>query len=226
MSFAKNEFVDFLLDAGVVGFFPEGRKLKSGRISHWYANCRVLGDTVGSLQRLGRFVLDYTGALGLDPDYFYGVPEGGTKMGIACSMEQAARSGNVGQRVVMGRGTPKEHGDPRDRYFIGALDDSDRIVVLEDVTTTGGSMLKAVAGLQATGITIQAVVALVNRLERRDDGLTVEEKVAALGIRYHALATAEDVLSAYIRRTDPPAGLVARIEADFADYGIKALKLH
>ncbi|MFH1706623.1 MAG: hypothetical protein ABIF71_01700 [Planctomycetota bacterium] len=225
MPFDNEAYVRFLLDRGVVGFFPEGRTLKSGRVSHWYANCRVVGDTAGNLETMAGFVTAF--AAGRVPafDYYYGVPEGGTKVGVVCNLLKARADGNPGQRVVMGRGTAKEHGDPRDRFFIGPVAAGDRVIVLEDVTTTGGSLLTAMDGLQAAGVTVAAVIAFVNRLERRDDGTTVAEAVAGRGVAYHAMATATDLLPRFIRQTRPAAALIRALEDELHRNGVEGVRL-
>ena len=88
MAFNKQAYIDFMIDNSVIGVFPEGRTLKSGRISHWYANCRSVADTVRHLQALATFVEDFTAEQNLQSDYYYGVPEGCTKTGIFCNIEK------------------------------------------------------------------------------------------------------------------------------------------
>ncbi len=225
MPFEKQAYIEFLLANNVVGLFPEGRKLKSGRVSHWYANCRALADTAANLNRLAAFVDEFVKSLDARFDYYYGVPEGGTKLGIACNLHRAQEEGCADQPVVMGRGRPKEHGDPKDSLFIGPVQEGDRAVVLEDVTTTGGSMLDALDGLLNAGVKIVAVVALLDRMELRDDGRSVAQKVAEQGITYHSLAAAEDVLPAYVREVSAPDELIRKLCEDFENYGVKPLEL-
>ncbi len=225
MQFSKEEYIQFLINNGVVGFFPEGRTLKSGRISHWYANCRSVCDTVGNLEYTGWFILGFAENLGLTCDYFYGVPEGCTKTGLICNYLKSKTDGNPDQRIIMGRGKHKEHGAPEDKFFIGPVNKGDRVIVLEDVTTTGSSMLNAVEGLREAGVEPFAVIAMVNRLEKRDDGKSVEEKVRELGMDYYAMADAEDLLKEYISREQPGAELVKQIEEDFRNGGIREISL-
>jgi len=225
MPFDNEAYVQFLLDRGVVGFFPGGRKLKSGRVSHWYANCRVVGDTAGNLEAMAGFVTAF--AAGRVPafDYYYGVPEGGTKVGLVCNLLRARAEGNPGQRVVMGRGKAKEHGDPRDRLFIGPVQAGDRVVVIEDVTTTGGSLLTAMDGLREAGVTVAAVIAFVNRMERRDDGTTVAQTMAGRDVAYHAMATAADLLPRFVRLNRPAAELVLALEGELHANGVTGIRL-
>jgi orotate phosphoribosyltransferase len=57
---------------------------------------------------------------------------------------------------------------------------------LEDVTTTGGSSMKAIAAVQAQGAIIEGVITVVDRLEG------AAEAFKAAGIPFHALLTADD----------------------------------
>lgn len=224
MPFSKEDFVGFLIDNNVVGFFPEGRKLKSGRISHWYANCRTVCDTAGPLGMLAECVLDFTAGLGIAFNYYFGVPEGCTKIAILCNYFKSRRESDPDQPVVMGRGKPKDHGDPKDRFFIGNVNEGDRITVIEDVTTTGRSMLNTVQQLTSMGAVPAAVIAFVNRMERGDDGSTVEDKMKEIDVPYYAMTTAEDLLKAYIKKEQPDKELIKKIEKDFKEYGIEPLR--
>jgi orotate phosphoribosyltransferase len=225
MAFDKDAYLRFLVSSGVVGFFPEGRKLKSGRVSHWYANCRVLSDTAGSLEKLAGFVLDFVKGLNIEYDYFFGIPEGSTKLGIILNYLKAEQEDDPQHPIVMGRGKEKSHGDPRDRFVIGPLNEGDRIVAVEDVATTGGSMLETVNRLIESHVRVEALIVLVDRLEQTESGLSVEEKVNELELRYCQLSTAEDILPLCIRENPPPDELIAEIEEDFRTYGARELKL-
>jgi len=225
MAFDKDAYLRFLVSSGVVGFFPEGRKLKSGRVSHWYANCRVLSDTAGSLEKLAGFVLDFVKGLNIEYDYFFGIPEGSTKLGIILNYLKAEQEDDPQHPIVMGRGKEKSHGDPRDRFVIGPLKEGDRIVAVEDVATTGGSMLETVNRLIESHVRVEALIVLVDRLEQTESGLSVEEEVNELELRYCQLSTAEDILPLCIRENPPPDELIAEIEEDFRTYGARELKL-
>ncbi|MFO8015661.1 MAG: hypothetical protein R6U32_01010 [Candidatus Woesearchaeota archaeon] len=194
MEFDRQEFDKFLLENNVVGIKEEPFKLKSGRISHWYANCRVLSDTFQLLDRTAQFVHEFLQDNDIDFDYVYGVPAGATKLAVAVNYNLGLR-GRPDHKIIIGREKPKEHGDPRDRYFIGPLSEGDKAVVLEDVTTTGGSVISEIKKLKEAGVEVTAVVALVNRLEKRDDGMGVAEYIKKeFGIPYHWLSDAKKLL--------------------------------
>lgn len=224
--FNEEDFNRFIIANRVVGFFEHGVTLKSGRKSHWYVNWRTVANDAFLLDRLSDFIIDFVNDHGLSPDAFYGVPEGATKVGVITTFKWAkSRPGfSPGSASVpMGRARPKEHGVPKDRFFVG--EPRGRVVVIEDVTTTGGSLLRELDKLKEAKVDVQAAIGLTNRMERTDDGRGVEDVVRGKGIPYHALSDATSILpEAY--RVFKPAGDIARaIEAEFEEYGIGALKL-
>ena len=82
MSWDKNKFYRFIIDNEVIGFFEKPLKLKSGRLSHWYVNWRTVAEDVYSLDKLTDFIINFVKSQGLNPNCFYGVPEGAKKLGM------------------------------------------------------------------------------------------------------------------------------------------------
>lgn len=224
MAFSKKEFDEFILKNKVVGIKEEPFKLKSGRLSHWYANCRVLSDTFELLDRTSGFVIDFLQEKGMKFDYVYGVPDGATKLGMMINARLGAE--NPKQKMVIGRKEPKEYGDPRDRYFIGPVAEGDNVVVLEDVTTTGSSVIEHIRFLREAKLNVVAVVALVNRLEKRDDGLGVAEYIKKeFNLPYQWLSDAERLLPLVVKEGKLSAELVKKAQENVNQYSIKTIKL-
>ena len=124
-------------------------------------------------------------------DTFYGVPEGATKLGILTQFKYAKsqQCHKQSHQLAMGRAKPKEHGDPKDRYFVGAP--KGNICVLEDVTTTGGSLIQCIKSLQSHGLNITAAIGLTNRDEFRDDNKSVAEALSELNVPYLEMSNAK-----------------------------------
>lgn len=224
--FNQEAFNDFIAENGVYGFFSEAITLKSGRKSHFYANWRNVVEDVYLTERLIEFVISFVADKNISVDTFYGVPEGATKLGVLTQFTWAKRHPDYGRGshvLSMGRARPKDHGAPKDRYFVGMP--QGRVVVLEDVTTTGGSSMRAVDGLIEAGIDIVAVISLTNRMERRDDGLSVEEAFAKTKIPFHNMSSALDVLPTVFNRLRAGDEIAAAIETEFDTYGVRPLKL-
>ena len=111
---------------------------------------------------------------------------GGLTMGadpVAC----AALAGGADVKAFFVRKDAKQHGLAR-RVEGPLLDDTDRCLVVEDVVTTGGSTLAAIAALKDEGRAIAGVVSVLDRLA--GGGERIEQ---AAGAPYLALATIDDV---------------------------------
>ncbi len=121
---------------------------------------------------------------------------GGMTMGadpVAC----AALAGGARVKGFFVRKDAKAHGLQR-RIEGPTLDGSDRCVVVEDVVTTGGSTLAAIAALQEAGLEICGVVSVLDRLA--GGGAAIEQ---AAGAPYVPLTTIDDI---YPERLDRVGG--------------------
>jgi len=195
MKWKQESFNEFIKTQNVIGFFNEPIKLNSGRLSYWYVNWRNITSDAYLIDKLTDYILSYVNYLGLNPKCFYGVPEGATKLGIITQFKWAKKqkdfnSGNY--PLAMGRGKQKEHGIPKDRIFIG-IPNGD-IIILEDVTTTGGSLIDTIKKLRELDISIIATIGLTNRNELRDDGKSVKVIISEYNIPYYAMSNAIELL--------------------------------
>ncbi len=229
MVFNREEFNRFILENDVIGFFEEPITLKSGRISHFYVNWRNVTNDVYLIDKLADFIIQFVRDKGWNVDCFFGVPEGATKTGVIVQYKWARMSPDFGKgshMLCMGRGKSKSHGMLKDRFFVGAP--SGNVVVIEDVTTTGSSLIEWVHNLiQLEDVNVVAALALTNRMERRDDGKTVEQILDEMNIPFFGLSLATELLPLAFRRWESrKKGEVKRaVERYFEEYGIDSLKL-
>lgn len=226
--FDKVKFNQFLIESNVIGFFEKPITLKSGRQSYWYANCRNLSNTLEMLDRTASFVIDFIeenieGDC-IEFDYVYGVPEGASKLAIIVSYKLGLKNKKNDQKIVMGRGQPKPHGMPKDKYFIGDVNEGDRVLVIEDVTTTAGSLLTTIKQLREAKINVVGALSLVNRMEKRDDGKSVEAALNELSVPYFPLGNAFNLLPLAREKYKPSKEIQEHIEAAFRMYGVKEFK--
>ncbi|PIR25949.1 MAG: hypothetical protein COV43_02865 [Deltaproteobacteria bacterium CG11_big_fil_rev_8_21_14_0_20_42_23] len=225
-AFKQDLFIDFMIENKVLGFYQKAITLKSGRASRWYVNWRGPTSDVFLIDQVTDFILAFCADKNLKPDLFYGVPEGGTKLGLLASYKLAKASKHFakGSHIFsLGRAVAKEHGDPKDRYFIG--EPKGKVILLEDVTTTGSSLLQSIDKLQSAGCEIIAALALSNRAQLRNDGSTVAESLQQKGVPYFALSSAQDFLPRAIDALNPSDEVIESIQTEFDEYGEKALKL-
>ncbi len=226
MSFSQDEYNQFILENKVIGFFKEPITLKSGRTSHFYINFRTVTEDAFLTEKLADFIISYTQYRGFSPDCFYGVPEGATKVAIVTQYKWANSHPEYGpgsHTLPMGRGKPKQHGKVEDRIYLGAP--CEKTIVIEDVTTTGGSLLQTVGTLAESEVEIIAALGLSNRMEVRDDGKTVEEALKGKGVTYLALSNALDLLPKAYAQIAPGKDVGRAIECEFEKYGASKIKL-
>ncbi|MBI2665776.1 hypothetical protein HYX12_04100, partial [Candidatus Woesearchaeota archaeon] len=225
--FNQKFFNSLVLGQELVGFAEKSIPLKSGRSSPYYVNWRRGTENAVTMDLLTDQIIYFTRQLGLNPDCFYGVPEGATPVGLLTQFKWALRSGNPEKySLAMGRGKAKEHGASKDRYFIG--EPRGKVVVIEDVTTTGDSLLKTLDSLDCLrdqGVEVIAALGLTNRNETRDDGKTVEQVLQERGVRYHALSNARELLPLAFQRQRPSYRVARAVERYFDQYGTAPLSL-
>ncbi len=217
----KENFYNFIVNNNIIGLFREPIKLKSGRLSFWYINWRNIASDVFLLDQLTDYIFLYLNYLGLNPKCFYGVPEGATKIGIITQYKWAKNQENYksGAYILsMGRGKQKEHGDPKDRFFLGVP--NGETVIIEDVTTTGDSLVNAIKKLRELNVKIIAAIGLTNRNELRDDRKSVKEIILENDVQYYAMSNAFDLLP----KLEITKEIADHIEAYFKKYGTNRIK--
>ncbi len=336
---SKEKYYSFLLDNECIGFHEQGIKLKSGRLSPFYANLRILTDTTEKAKELASYIINFSKDKGIidDPNIlFYGVPEGATKAGFFAQLQLIQNykmaqpyilSDNTSFKnqpllyplshleaiaslildrlekekleikaidtiygdpktiyrevslllgakcyekykkdyyLVLGRIKPKSHGLARDRYFIGKpkgnvlilahneqraeelekqvreIEDIKQIykvvinaemhyhkpsipayniILIEDVTTTGGSAIKEVKNMLSMGFSVKGVIALFNRNEINEEGTTIEEELNKLGVSYYAMANALDLLPEAAKRKKIDKEMIEKVISYYKKYG-------
>ncbi len=222
----KENFYNFILKCSVVGFFKEPLKLKSGRFSYWYVNWRNVAEDVYLIDVLTDYLITFVKSEGLKPDVFYGVPEGATKLGIITQYKWAKGQSNFNQgsfNMSMGRAKPKEHGDPKDKFFLGIP--KGKVVILEDTTTTGDSLIHTIDKLKEFRIDIIAAISLTDRNELRDDGKSVKRVIADRDVKYYSMSEAIELLPLVYNKLKPGEFIANKIESYFKKYGIKEINL-
>jgi len=215
--FNKEAFLKFVLEHEVVGFHEGGLHLKSGRISHWYCNWRTVTKEAKTLGTLCDHLLDYLEDQKIEYDCLFGVPEGATKTATIANYKRMERTGKT-QSLPMGRANPKTHGDPKDRFFVGAPEG--KVLVLEDVCTTGGSLLQTMDTLWSAGIEVVGALCLTHRQEKREDNQTVKDALEKeFQMPLYSMSVAQDILPLAIEKLKPSKAILQKIESAYKEYG-------
>ena len=158
--------------------------LASGRKSTVYFNLKPAMLDPDGARLIGAALAERAASLGAEL-------VGGLEMGaVPLVAATAAMSAVAGKplRAVFVRKAAKDHGT---KSLVEGLSEGEslagrRVVVVEDVTTTGGSSLKAVAALREAGATVEHVVTVLDREEGAGEAFT------AAGIALHALFRKSD----------------------------------
>lgn len=170
--------------------FATGKEmtLASGRTSNFYFNMKPSMLDPAGADAIAELILDRAG--GLAVDYVGGLEMGAVPIACSVAVKSHARGGALPALIIRkqakGHGTQQRiEGVPPGETLRGK-----NILMVEDVTTTGGSLLDAVKVLRAAGAQVTHAITIVDRLEGAADML------AEQGITLDPLLTADDFLGA------------------------------
>ena len=134
-------------------------KLASGQMSSFYVNCKKTAYDPEGINLIGSVV--YSAVRKFAPEGVGGLTLGADPIAIAVAGESYRRGTPIKAFVI--RKQAKEHGTKSP--VEGDMKPGDRVVILEDVITTGESALMALKSAMAFGLFVLAIVALVDRQE-------------------------------------------------------------
>lgn len=164
--------------------------LASGRKSNLYIDARLTAMSPEGQLLIGRVGLQALRDAGWDADSVGGLTLGADPISYAIAHASAYRNAaNLNAKLVRSftvRKEAKQHGTGK--LVEGPFASGDRVVVIEDVITTGGSALKAVESIRAAGGNILGVLALVDREEGGHEALE------AAGLSVVSLARASEIV--------------------------------
>ena len=159
--------------------------LASGRVSTLYIDARMTTMSPDGLPLIGRLGLAELAAAGWSPDAVGGLTLGADPISYAISYASSTTARPI--RAFTVRKAPKSHGTAK--LIEGPFDAGDRVVVIEDVITTGGSALKAIGAIRDAGGEILGLLALVDREEGG------RETIEAEGVAVRVLTPARRLLA-------------------------------
>lgn len=221
----KQEFIEFMVDSQVLKFGDF--TLKSGRKSPFFMNAGAYV-TGAQLRRLGEY---YARAIhdhyGLDFDVLFGPAYKGIPLSVATTMAISELYGKE-VRYCSNRKEVKDHGDTG--ILLGSrLKDKDKVVIIEDVTTSGKSIEETFPILKAQAdVEIEGLMVSLNRMERGLESTksALEEIKEKYGFETNAIVTMEEVVECLYNK--PYQGnvyiddtLKAAIDEYYGQYGAK-----
>jgi orotate phosphoribosyltransferase len=160
-------------------------KLASGKESDFYIDARLTTMSPEGLALIGPLALSALRKTGWAVDAIGGLTLGADPISYAISYASAASAHPL--RAFTVRKEPKAHGTGK--LLEGPIGEGDRVVIIEDVITTGGSALRAIEAVRSAKASVAGVLALV---DREEGGRQAIEKT---GVSVVSLVTASQIMA-------------------------------
>ena len=220
----KQEFIEFMVESKVLKFGEF--TLKSGRKSPFFMNAGAYV-TGYQLRKLGEY---YAKAIhdnyGLDFDVLFGPAYKGIPLSVATTMAISELYGKE-IRYCSNRKEVKDHGDTG--ILLGSkLKDGDKVVIIEDVTTSGKSIEETFPIIKAQAdVEIKGLMVSLNRMERgKGEKSALNEVQELYNFPANAIVTMEEVVEHLYNK--PCKGEIiiddatkSAIDAYYEEYGVK-----
>ena len=164
MGFVK-EFAIFLQESGAIKF--GNFKLSSGKESAYYVDLRLVPSFPHQFRKMVKSLQNLISEkIGLDSfDYIASVPTSGLVIASALAIETL-------KPLIYIRQKPKDYGTSS--LIEGKIPEGSRVVLVDDVGTTGHSLLNAIKALKDAKIIVDSAFVIVNRLEGAKENLEAE----------------------------------------------------
>ena len=222
----KQEFIEFMVENKVLKFGDF--TLKSGRKSPFFMNAG--GYVTGSqLRKLGEY---YAKAIhdnyGDDFDVLFGPAYKGIPLAVVTAIAYSDLYGKE-VRYCSDRKEEKDHGADKGSFLGSSLKDGDRVVMIEDVTTSGKSMDETVQKVRgAANVEIVGLIVSLNRQEvgKSGDKVALDEVKELYGFNTAAIVSMDDVVECLYNKEVKGQVVIddtlkAAIDAYYEQYGVK-----
>lgn len=222
----KQEFIDFMVDSDVLKFGEF--TLKSGRKSPFFMNAG--GYVTGTqLAKLGEY---YAKAIHEtykdDFDVLFGPAYKGIPISVVTAVAYAKLYGKE-IRYCSDRKEEKDHGADKGSFLGSSLKDGDRVIMIEDVTTSGKSMEETVPKVRgAADVEILGLMVSLNRMEVGLGGKVsaLEEIEERYGFPANAIVSMEEVVEYLYNKNRNGKVIIddslkSKIDAYYEQYGAK-----
>ena len=190
----KEEFIRFMSDSGVLTFGDF--TLKSGRKAPYFINTGNY-KTGAHLARLGGFYADCIKEHDLEADILFGPAYKGIPLSVSAAVALFNKYG-IDLGYCFDRKEAKDHGEGG--LFVGQQpQDGSRVIIIEDVMTSGKALREVLPKLQAAGdVKVAAMIITVDRMEKalESELSAVQQAYKDFGLTVHSIVTINDIIKA------------------------------
>ena len=172
MEYVK-DFASFLYKNDIIKFGEF--TLASGRKSSYYVDLRLVPSFPHDFRKIIKYLQkDIAENIGLDTfDCIVSVPTGGLVIASALAIDTI-------KPIIYVRSKPKDYGTSKS--IEGKIHEGMKVIMIDDVATTGGSVLKAIKLLKEANIEVSDAYVIVDRMEGADEALKEQ------GVKLHAVS--------------------------------------
>lgn len=163
-------------------------KLVSGRMSNYYFNCKAVTLHPEGMYLVGNLIFDLIEVL--DVRGIGGLTLGADPIAYAVAYTSYLKGKPIEAFVV--RKNAKPHGTMQ--WIEGNIKSGDKVVIVDDVITTGKSTIEAITKSKEAGLKIVRVIALIDRQEGG------REAIESMGYKLDSIVTREEVMEKYKQR--------------------------
>lgn len=160
-------------------------RLASGRMSNYYFNCKAVTLHPEGMYLIGNLIFDLIKDLNING--IGGLTLGADPLANAVAYTSYLKGKPIEAFVI--RKTPKSHGIMQ--WIEGNIKRGDRVVIVDDVITTGKSTIEAIDKAKEAGLEIIKVIALIDRQEGG------REAIETLGYKLDSIITREEIMELY-----------------------------
>jgi orotate phosphoribosyltransferase len=183
----KNRLIELVIEKAFRYSEEPVFRLVSGRMSNYYFNCKAVTLHPEGMYLIGNLMFDLIQDLKVKG--IGGLTLGADPIAYAVSYTSYLKGTPVEAFVV--RKTAKSHGTMQ--WIEGNIIKGDKVVIVDDVITTGKSTIEAITRSHEAGLQIVKVIALIDRQEGG------KEAIEALGYKLTPVITREEVMELYKR---------------------------
>ena len=215
----KEEFIKFMTECGVLTFGDF--TLKSGRKAPYFVNTGNY-KTGKQLCRLGEYYAACMQEHGLQADVLFGPAYKGIPLAASAAVALWKEHGiEVG--YAYDRKEVKDHGEGG--MFVGKkLEDGDKVVIIEDVMTSGKALREVLPKLQgAAKVEVTGMIITVDRMEKALDSdlSAVQDAYKQFGVKVYSIVTIDDIIEAIRNGVIGGSEYLDKMLAYREQYGVK-----